>query len=60
MIVAHNPGQEDLVRQLAGGEGPFPTAALAHIELPIETWEELELTTQGKLVHLWRPKELDD
>ncbi len=59
MIVAHNPGQEDLVRELAGGQGPFPTAALAHMELPIETWEEFELTTKAKLVHLWRPRELE-
>ena len=58
MIVAHNPGQEELVRVLAGGGGPFPTAALAQIELPIETWTELELATQGKLINLWRPKEL--
>ena len=60
MIVAHNPGQEDLVRVLAGGGEPFPTAALAHIELPIETWADLELATEGKLINLWRPKELED
>jgi len=60
MIVGHNPGLEDLIRGLAGAEGAFPTAALAHIELPIEAWRDLELSTKGRLVHLWRPKELDD
>lgn len=58
MIVGHNPGQEELVRVLSGSRETFPTAALAQIELPITIWGELELSTKGRLVHLWRPKEL--
>ncbi len=60
MIVGHNPGQEELVRSLAGGQEAFPTAALARVELPVTTWAELELSTTGELTHLWRPKELAD
>lgn len=60
MIVGHNPGQEELVRVLSGGRDAFPTAALAQIELPIMGWGELELSTKGRLIHLWRPKELGD
>jgi phosphohistidine phosphatase len=60
MIVGHNPGFEELVRVLTGGREAFPTAALAQVELPISTWGELELSTKGKLAHLWRPKELGD
>ncbi len=37
----------------------FPTAALAQIELPIGRWSEMEIETQGKLVNLWRPKEIE-
>ena len=59
MIVGHNPGQEELVRALTGADETFPTASLAQIELPIDRWADLELTTQGKLVGLWRPKELE-
>jgi len=58
MLVGHNPGLEELIRNLTGEGEPFPTAALAQIELPIDSWSELELTTKGSLVHLWRPKEL--
>lgn len=58
LIVGHNPGFEELVGILAGQEELFPTAALAQIELPIERWEELTPSTKGKLVHLWRPKEI--
>ena len=59
MIVGHNPGQEKLVRELTGRDERFPTAALARIDLPIETWKELDLSVRGTLVHLWRPKELE-
>jgi len=59
MLVGHNPGQEDLIRELTDQDERFPTAALAQIELPIERWSEMEFETQGKLVNLWRPKETE-
>lgn len=59
MIVGHNPGQENLILELTGQDERFPTAALAQIDLPIEKWNDLELSACGKLVHLWRPKELE-
>jgi phosphohistidine phosphatase len=58
MIVGHNPGLEELVAQLTGEPHHFPTAALAHIVLPIDRWRDLKLTTRGALAGLWRPKEL--
>ena len=59
MIVGHNPGQEDLIRQLTGHDERFPTAALAQIELPIDRWADMEAEAEGKLVNLWRPKEIE-
>ena len=58
MVVGHNPGMEALVAHLTGRMETMPTAALAHIELPIEKWEELDYEVQGELLHLWRPKAL--
>lgn len=58
MVVGHNPGLEMLVEQLSGADEFMATATLAHIELPIEDWSELNEQTQGKLVNLWRPREL--
>ena len=58
LIVGHNPGLEELVGVLTGQKQLFPTAALAQIELPVERWDELTPETRGKLIHLWRPKEL--
>ena len=60
MIVRHNPGLQDLVELLTGQPELFPTAALAHVELPVDRWQDLSTKTAGRLVHLWRPKELPD
>ena len=58
MVVGHNPTMEQLVGYLTGRIRRMPTAALAHIELPIQRWEALDLTTAGTLVNLWTPKTL--
>lgn len=49
---------EQLVEQLTGEREDLPTAALAQIELPIDLWRDLSLTTRGTLVGLWRPGDL--
>ena len=53
-----NPTMEQLVSYLTGQIRRMPTAALAHIELPIQSWEALNLNTTGTLVNLWTPKTL--
>ena len=58
MVVGHNPTMEELVSHLSGRITWMPTAALAHIELPIEHWEAFDLYTKGTLVNLWTPKTL--
>ena len=58
MVVGHNPTMEQLVKHLTGQIKRMPTAAIAHIELPIERWETLDLYTRGTLANLWTPKTL--
>jgi phosphohistidine phosphatase len=58
MIVGHNPGLEDLIEQLTGEQHGLPTAALAEIRLPIARWRDLDASTRGSLLDLWRPKEM--
>jgi phosphohistidine phosphatase len=58
LVVGHNPGLEELLEQLTDETEALPTAALALIELPINRWAELSEATEGKLVRVWRPKEL--
>jgi phosphohistidine phosphatase len=60
MVVGHNPGLEDLLAGMIGEEEHLPTSALAKVEIDIDHWRQLDDRTPGKLIHLWRPKELDD
>lgn len=58
MIVAHNPGLEDLVKRLTGQSIELPTATLVHVELPASRWSEVTLSPDATLVDVWRPREL--
>jgi phosphohistidine phosphatase len=58
MVVGHNPGLEELVAMLTDEWERMPTAALAEISLGIESWADIDFDPLGKLLHVWRPKEL--
>ena len=58
MVFGHNPTMEQLVNHLTGEMKRMPTAAIAYIELPIQHWNALDLSTKGTLVNLWTPKTL--
>lgn len=58
LLVAHNPGLEELLEELTGEEEVLPTAALAHVSLPINHWSQLRANESGELLNLWRPREL--
>ena len=56
MIVGHNMGFENLVRALTGHFETMPTAALAVVDLEIDSWNDVQPET-GKLRKLIRPKD---
>ncbi|HZA48715.1 MAG TPA: histidine phosphatase family protein [Nitrososphaera sp.] len=58
LVVGHNPDIEELVMILTLQTERIPTAALARINLPIEDWSTLSSESKGRLVRIWRPKEL--
>ena len=58
MVVGHNPGVEDLILELTGRHESMPTAALAHVTLPIDNWEELDFLKNAELAGHWRPRNL--
>jgi phosphohistidine phosphatase len=55
MIVGHNPGMEGFIRLLTGRMEAMPTAALAVIDLDIESWRDI--ANGGTLRQLIRPKD---
>jgi len=59
MIVGHNPTLEQLVQLLTGEFVRLPTAALACVDLPIESWASLALGAEGNLREIILPHELE-
>jgi len=60
MVVGHNPGLEELLAVVVGAPHAMPTAALAVVELPIESWRDLGPPPLGSLRSIWRPRDLAD
>ncbi len=58
MIVGHNPGMQELLADLTDQAEHFTAANIAHVELPITSWSQLNEDTTGNLLNLWRPKEV--
>ena len=57
LLIGHNPGMENLIFRLAGIDEPVPTAAIACIELPIDSWSAVRGISNGQLVEFWYPKD---
>ncbi|MDX1710043.1 MAG: histidine phosphatase family protein [Rhodovibrionaceae bacterium] len=66
MLIAHNPGMENLAQRLIGGgkksalkqlQAKFPTAAIAVIRFEADAWDEIK-DGSGELTHFTRPKDL--
>ena len=57
MIVGHNPGMEGFIRHLTGRIEPMPTAAVAVVDLDIDSWAMIDHMS-GRVVTVLRPKAL--
>jgi phosphohistidine phosphatase len=59
LLVAHNPGCEELLAELTGEDEVFGTANIAQVVLHLEAWGECSVATEGGLKQMWRPREAD-
>jgi phosphohistidine phosphatase len=59
LLVGHNPALEELLEPLVGAYTPLSTAALANVELTLDSWRDLSRDTRGSLLNVWQPKELE-
>lgn len=57
LLIAHNPGLEELTSALSGAPRHMPTAAIAFFELPIDDWDELPKLARAPLTDFWTPKD---
>ena len=57
LVVAHNPGMEDLVARLTGRPERFPTAALAVATVSVTRWADLTLAA-ATVETVLRPRDL--
>jgi phosphohistidine phosphatase len=58
LLVGHNPGLEQLVGMVTNEERIMPTCSLAHVQFPINNWNEISYKTRGKLLEAWQPSDL--
>lgn len=58
LIIGHNPGMETMLQVISQRIESLPTAVVAHIELPIDQWSQLNGQTSGEIVEIWRPKDV--
>lgn len=59
LMIGHNPGLEGLLQILTKKVESLPTAAIASLSLPINSWKEINKDTHAKLNELWQPKEIE-
>ena len=55
LIIAHNPGLEEWVSQLAGAQILLPTAGLVAIDLELQCWQEID-RTPGRMRYFVIPR----
>ncbi|HUE73887.1 MAG TPA: histidine phosphatase family protein [Pirellulaceae bacterium] len=58
LLIGHNPGLEEFFEQLTGTYTPLPTAAVARLELDLDSWQNLTPESNAELIRLWQPREL--
>ena len=56
MLVGHNPGMEGLIQVLTGQSEAMPTAALAVIEIDVDSWTDIAAGL-GSLRAILRPRD---
>jgi phosphohistidine phosphatase len=59
LLIAHNPGLEELLELWTKEYVRFPTAAIALFRFDVDRWSQVELEATVACERLWKPKELD-
>ncbi len=57
LVIGHNPAIQTLYQRLSWDIGPLHTTSVACIQLPIDTWKELDFDCTPEDFSLWQIKE---
>ncbi len=60
MVIGHNPGLEGLLQILSGRIEALPTSTIAYLSLPVDSWHDLHEDTEGELLELLIPRQLEE
>ncbi len=58
LLIGHSPVLDTLLQMLTGKVESLPTAAVAYLRLPVNSWKEVNLEMESELVKIWRAKDL--
>ena len=58
MVVGHNPGFDEYLETVCSEYIHMPTASMAYIRFPLDSWAALKAGTRGEVVKIWKPREL--
>ncbi len=58
LLIGHNPGLQDFVELVTGRFVRLPTAGLAQLDVPVDSWTELDRTTHATLGAVLTPRDL--
>src|SRR5262249_38975955 len=59
LLIGHNPGLEELLESLTGTYTPLSTAALAQVDVDIDSWPAIAKQPKATLAKIWQPGELE-
>ncbi len=58
LLIGHSPVLDTFLQMLTGKIESLPTASVACLKAPIDTWKDLKLESDYELVQIWRAKDL--
>lgn len=58
LVVGHNTGMEEFLEFLTGRFEKLPTAAVVHLILHIDRWEQLNATSGTRVIDIWKPRKI--
>jgi phosphohistidine phosphatase len=57
LVIGHNPMLESFLQMVSAKVESLPTASLAFLNVPVESWKDFNFEITSQLVDFWKPKD---